>query len=224
MKPQLKATLLVAAVFVAVVAVLLVVGGRDDPADAGPGGDTPSGTGTTDSRLVRDDSRVLGERGSSDVELVEFLDFECEACGAAYPVVEDLRERYGDKVSFVVRYFPLPGHFNAERAARAVESAARQGKFEEMYRKMYDTQSSWGEQRVPLDDLFRGYAEELGLDLARYDADYASDEVAARVQRDVDDGLALGVQGTPTFFLGGELLQPESVADFERALTDALGE
>lgn len=77
---------------------------------------------------------------------------------------------------------------------------------------------------MPLDDLFRGYAEELGLDLARYDADYASDEVAARVQRDVDDGLALGVQGTPTFFLGGELLQPESVADFERALTDALGE
>lgn len=223
MKPQLKATLLVAAVFVAVVAVLLVVGGRDEPADAGPGSGGTPGTTETD-RLVRDDSRVLGERGSSDVELVEFLDFECEACGAAYPVVEDLRERYGDRVSFVVRYFPLPGHFNGERAARAVESAARQGKFEEMYRRMYDTQSAWGEQRVPLDDLFRGYAEELGLDLAQYDADYASDEVAARVQRDVDDGLALGVQGTPTFFLGGELLQPESVADFERALTDALGE
>jgi len=220
-KPQLKATLLVAAVFVAVVAGLLVVGGRDDPADAGPGG---GGGGAADSRLVRDDSRLLGERGSSDVELVEFLDFECEACGAAYPVVEDLRERYGDQVTFVVRYFPLPGHFNADRAARAVESAARQGRFEEMYRKMYDTQSAWGEQRVPLDDLFRGYAEELGLDLARYDADYASDEVASRVRRDVEDGLALGVQGTPTFFLDGDLLRPETVADFERALTDALAE
>ncbi|KAB2812098.1 thioredoxin domain-containing protein [Pimelobacter simplex] len=222
MKPQLKATLLVAAVFVAVVAGLLVAGGSDDPADAGPG--PGAGGATADSRLVRDDSRLLGERGSSDVELVEFLDFECEACGAAYPVVEDLRERYGDRVTFVVRYFPLPGHFNADRAARAVESAARQGRFEEMYRKMYDTQAAWGEQRVPLDDLFREYAEELGLDLARYDADYASDEVASRVRRDVDDGMALGVQGTPTFFLDGELLQPASVEDFERALVDALGE
>ena len=222
MKLQVKATLLVAAVFVAVVAGLLVVGGRDDPADAGA--DTASGSAAGDGRLVRDDSRILGERGSSDVELVEFLDFECEACRAAYPVVESLRERYGDRVTFVVRYFPLPGHFNAERAARAVEAAARQGRFEQMYRRMYDTQSAWGEQRVPLDDLFRGYAEELGLDLARYDADYASPEVAARVRRDVDDGLALGVRGTPTFFLDGELLQPESVADFERALGAALGE
>ncbi|WP_326638028.1 MULTISPECIES: DsbA family protein [unclassified Streptosporangium] len=55
---------------------------------------------------------------------LEFLDFECEACRAAFPVVEDLHEQYAGKVTFVVRYFPLPGHFNAERAARAVVDAA----------------------------------------------------------------------------------------------------
>ncbi|WGX96389.1 thioredoxin domain-containing protein [Nocardioides sp. L-11A] len=219
MKTQVKVSLILAAAFVLVVGGLLLLTGRDA---AEPGSDAAGGA--TDSRLVRDDSRLLGERGSSGVVLVEFLDFECEACGAAYPLVEELREKYGDRVTFVARYFPLPGHFNAERAARAVESAARQDRFLEMYQKMYDTQAEWGEQQVPLDDLFRGFAEELGLDLARYDADYASEEVAARVQRDVTDGVSLGVQGTPTFFLDGELLRPTSAEDFEQAIVDALAQ
>lgn len=219
MKPQVKVSLLVAGLFVAVLAVLLVVTGRDS---GGADADAPGGA--TDSRLVREDSRIIGERGSSDVVLVEFLDFECEACRAAFPVVEDMREKYGDRVTFVARYFPLPGHFNAERAARAVESAARQGKFEEMYHKMYETQASWGEQQVPLDDLFRQFAEEIGLDMDQYDADYASEEVADRVQRDVEDGTALGVQGTPTFFLDGKRFEPTSVDDFDKALEKAVAE
>lgn len=219
MKPQVRVSLLVAGVFVAVVATLLVLAGRDS---GGAGADAPGGA--SDSRLVREDSRIIGQRGSSDVVFVEFLDFECEACRAAFPVVEDMREKYGDQVTFVARYFPLPGHFNAERAARAVESSARQGNFEEMYHKMYETQASWGEQQVPLDDLFRQFAEEIGLDMEQYDADYASEEVAARVQRDVEDGVALGVQGTPTFFLDGKRFEPTSVEDFEEGLKEALAE
>lgn len=219
MKSQVKWSLLVAAVFVVVVTGLLLAAGRYS---GDPGADAPGGA--TDTRLVREDSRIVGEEGSSDVVFVEFLDFECEACGAAYPLVEELRQKYGDQVTFVARYFPLPGHFNAERAARAVESAARQGKFVEMYQKMYETQTTWGEQQVPLDDLFRGFAEDLGLDMGQYDTDYASDAVAARVQRDVEDGVALGVQGTPTFFLDGKRFEPTSAEDFEDALVDALAE
>lgn len=75
-----------------------------------------------------------------------------------------------------------------------------------------------------MDDLFRQYAEEIGLDMAKYDADYASEEVAARVRRDVEDGTAVGVQGTPTFFLNGEPLEPASVEDFEAAIVEALAE
>jgi protein-disulfide isomerase len=156
------------------------------------------------------------------VTLVEFLDFECEACGAAFPLVEQLREEYAGKVTFVARYFPLPGHFNAERAARAVEAAARQGEFETMYQMMYETQSSWGEAQTPHDDLFRGFAEEIGLDMQKFDADYASDEVAARVQLDVDDGLELGVQGAPTFYLDGEPVQARSLDEFKAAIDAAL--
>lgn len=217
MRTQTKAAWAVLVGIVAVLGSVFVISQlRDD--------DGPVAINTPDeSSLVRDDSRVLGEEGDSGVTLVEFLDFECEGCRAAYPVVEDLREKYAGRVTFVIRYFPMPGHFNSERAARAVESAARQGQLEAMYARMYETQAEWGEAREPLDDLFRSFAEELGLDLERYDADYASAEVAARVQHDLEDGIDLGVSGTPTFFVDGRPFHPQTVGDFDTVLDDALG-
>ncbi|MGQ0843378.1 MAG: DsbA family protein [Sporichthyaceae bacterium] len=211
MKSQAKVSLILVAVFAVVVGALLGlarIGG--DSADA------------QDAAVVRADSHVLGQRAAGNVEFVEFLDFECEGCAAAFPVVEELRKTYAGRVTFVARYFPLPGHFNGERAARAAEAAARQGKFEQMYVVMYQKQKEWGEQRVPLDATFRGFAEQLGLNMAQYDADYASPDVAARIQRDVADGTALGVQGTPSFFLNGQRLQAKSGADIVKALDQAL--
>lgn len=175
-----------------------------------------------ESRLVRADSHLLGPEGDSGVRFVEFLDFECEACLAAYPAVEQLREDYAGRVTFVARYFPMPGHFNAERAARAVEAAAQQGKFEEMYHRMYATQTQWGEQRTPHDDLFASFAEDLGLDMTRFEADYTDPATARRIAKDVADGQELGVQGTPTFFVDGEPLQPRSYQDLTEALDAAL--
>lgn len=220
---QLKVAMLIAAGFVIIVGGLLFSTGRDDAAEPGATDPSKNANSAPDPRLVRSDSHVLGERGASDVVLVEFLDFECEACRAAHPIVEDLRNEYAGEVTFVTRYFPLPGHFNSKRAAQAVESAARQGKYEQMYQRMFETQSAWGEQQKPMDALFRKYAAELGLDMNRFDADYASKEVADRVQRDIDDGTELGVQGTPTFYLDGELFQPTTVEDFSTALDAALG-
>ncbi|MCW2736504.1 thioredoxin domain-containing protein [Nocardioides sp.] len=182
----------------------------------------PPPTAQGESQLVREDSHVLGEEGDSEVTFVEFLDFECEACRAAYPAIEQLREDYAGQVTFVARYFPMPGHFNAERAARAVEAAAQQGKFEDMYHRMYETQEQWGEQQMPLDDLFRSYAEDLGLDMDAYDAVYADPVTAARIKKDQDDGIALGVQGTPTFFVNDDRLEPRTYDDLTDALDDAL--
>src|SRR3546814_12856120 len=88
--------------------------------------ETPSAGGKdAEPRVLRDDSRVIGTEGSSDVVLTEFLDFECEACRAAFPIVDDLRQKYDGQVTFTARYFPLTGHFNPERSARARDSAAR---------------------------------------------------------------------------------------------------
>ncbi|WP_036194277.1 DsbA family protein [Nocardioides aequoreus] len=218
MRTQTKLAVALGTAVVLILAVLVVGVLRQ----SGEGPRAVETGGTADTPLMRADSRILGGAGSSAVTVVEFLDFECEACGAAYPVVEQLRDDYQGKVTFVARYFPLPGHFNSERAAWAVESAARQDRFEEMYQKMFETQAEWGEQRVGKDRLFRGFAEDLGLDMAKFDRDYASDEVRERVQRDVDDGEELGVTGTPTFYIDGEPFQPSSVQDFYDRIDDAL--
>ncbi|MGW4097357.1 MULTISPECIES: DsbA family protein [unclassified Mycobacterium] len=175
-------------------------------------------------QVVRENSHRLNSVPDSDVTFVEFLDFECEGCRAVYPSIEQLRSEYGDRVNFVIRYFPLGAHYNAERAARAVEAAAQQDKLEAMYKKMYDAQDQWGEKQDPADDVFRGFAGELGLDMAAFDKAYSDPATAARVQLDVADGRALGVQGTPTFFLNGERIQPHSYEDLATAFDKALAE
>lgn len=100
-------------------------------------------------------------------------------------MVEDLRKQYAGKVTFVARYFPLPGHFNGERAARAVEAAAQQGKFEAMYQRMYETQTQWGEKQTPADAAFRSFAQDLGLDMAAWDKAYNDPATLARINKDV---------------------------------------
>ena len=214
----------VTAVLAAVLALVIGVGLYQSLNRAPSTSTGAAAAGAADSQVMREDSHRLSTAADGKVTFVEFLDFECEGCRAAYPVVEQLRQTYDGRVTFVARYFPLDAHFNGRRAARAVEAAARQGQFEAMYQRMYETQTQWGEQQVPKDDVFRGFAADLGLDMARWDTDYASAEVEQRIQADVDDGTALGVTGTPSFFLNGRPFTPESVEDLTRALDEALAQ
>jgi len=156
------------------------------------------------------------------VTLVEFLDFECESCGAAFPIVEQLRDEYAGRVTFITRYFPIPSHSNAENAAVSVEAAARQGRFEAMYQRMFETQAQWGEQQESKAELFRGFAADLGLDMAAYDRAIADPATLERVLADKRDGEAAGVQGTPTFFLNGVQLRLRSGDDLRAAIDLAL--
>ncbi|MGQ1799125.1 DsbA family protein [Kocuria oceani] len=175
-------------------------------------------------QVVRENSRVLSKAPDEQAVLVEFLDYECESCRAAYPFIEELRGEYAETVTFVHRYFPLPGHRNSVNAALAVEAAAQQGAYEAMYQRMYETQTQWGESAEDKSAVFRGFAEDMGLDMAAYDAAVADPATEERIQLDVADGEALGVGGTPTFFLDGEVLNPESLEQFraevEAAATD----
>lgn len=172
--------------------------------------------------VVRADSHVLDNAGADAVTVVEFLDFECEACGAYYPVVEELRQKYAGQITYVVRYFPLPGHFNSTHSAVAAEAAAQQGRFEEMYQRLFETQAEWGEAQESKADLFRSYAVELGLDMAAYDAAVAEPGTEQRVRADFDEGRALGVGSTPTFFVNGQPLVIERWNDLEAAIQAAL--
>lgn len=159
--------------------------------------------------LARENSVMLDTNANSQVQIVEFLDFECEACGAFYPVMEEFRASNAENIDYVVRYFPLPSHLNSMNAAIAAESANQQGQFEDMYNQLFTTQVEWGESQESQAPLFRSYAEEIGLDMAAYDQAVADPATQARIQADIDDGIALGVDSTPTFFINGQ------VADFE---------
>ncbi|MEW1757408.1 thioredoxin domain-containing protein [Streptomyces cyaneofuscatus] len=219
MTKNLKISLALVVIALAVVAALLAANRTPDvssdasaQADASPVKTAPA------SVLVRSDSHRLSTAKDGKVTVVEFLDLECESCRAAFPVVEKLREEYKGRVTFVMRYFPIPSHKNAELAARAVEAASQQGKLEAMYQKMYETQESWGDQQVSHEKTFRGFAKELGLDMKKFEADWKDPATAKRVEKDRKDGLALGVQGTPTFFINGQRPQMKSVADFKAAI------
>ncbi|MEU8001482.1 thioredoxin domain-containing protein [Catellatospora sp. NPDC049111] len=169
-----------------------------------PAAQPASGDGPAAASMVREDSHILDTAADGKVTVVEFLDFECEACGAAYPGVEQLRKEYEGKITYVVRYFPLPGHRNSGTAAAAAQAAANQGKFEDMYHKLFETQSKWGESQDDMSAMFAGYARELGLDMARFESDAASEQTKSRVEVDRKDGIAAGVKGTPTFFINGK--------------------
>ncbi|MFJ9586158.1 DsbA family protein [Streptomyces acidicola] len=218
---KLKKHLVVAAVIVAGFAAALGAFLLFSPDDRDAGGVNVQPA--AEALPVRDTSHRLADPKKSELTIVEFLDFECEACGAVYPMVERLREEYGDRVTFVARYFPMPGHRNGELAARTAEAAARQGRFEDMYTKLFTTQKEWGESQEWKESVFRGYAKELDLDMDQFDADLADPEVAGRVQDDQRDGLGLGVRGTPTFFVDGTgIPTPASYEVFKALIDDRL--
>ena len=213
-KPS-KAKIIVWVLLVAVVSAVAI------PILIARANSTPETVPQGQGQVVRENSRVLSQAPDEQAVLVEFLDYECEGCRAAYPVIEELRAEYADTVTFVHRYFPLPGHRNSMNAALAVEAAAQQGQYEAMYQRMFETQEQWGESAEDQSAVFRGFAEDLGLDMAAFDAAVADPATQERIELDVADGEALGVGGTPTFFLDGEVLNPESLEGFRDAVETA---
>ncbi|MGK3950139.1 DsbA family protein [Microbacterium sp. K2] len=215
MKTPVTATLIAIAVAMILAIVGIVYTMSQQAADPAP----PEGEKL---QTVRTDSHVLDDGGPDAVTVVEFLDFECEACGAFYPIVEDLREQYDGEITYVVRYFPLPGHINSTQAALAAEAAAEQDRFEDMYHRLFETQAQWGEQSEETPEVFRALADELGLDMTAYDAAVADPATLERVLADKSDGEQLGVRSTPSFFIDGEPVVLEAWGDLEAAIEKAV--
>jgi protein-disulfide isomerase len=161
--------------------------------------------------------------GSSGVELVEFGDFQCPTCGAFYPIVKEVKEKYKDKITFRFRHFPLQTiHPNARAAHRAGEAASKQGKFWEMHDKLYESQQSWTSSSNPA-SFFEELATQIGLNLDQFKNDVASSEVNSIINNDVNLGGSLNVSGTPTFFLDGKEVEFIDVNTVEKmsAVLDA---
>jgi protein-disulfide isomerase len=142
------------------------------------------------------------------VTLVEYGDYECPHCGAAYSIVEELRRQFGDRMRFVFRNFPLTQiHQYAEAAAESAEAAAAQGRFWEMHRILFKNQRA-----LEPSHLVR-YAEQVGLDAARFSKDLSARTFRERVHEDFMSGVRSGVNGTPTFFING--LRHDGPFDFD---------
>jgi protein-disulfide isomerase len=146
---------------------------------------------------VSDRDHVEGPADAA-VTLVEYGDYECPYCGAAYPIVKRLQERLAGRMRFVFRNFPITtSHPHAERAAEAAEAAGAQGKFWPMHDLLYENQ-----RRLRDPDL-RAYGEQLELDLERFGRELAEHVHAERVREDFMGGVRSGVNGTPTFYIDG---------------------
>ncbi len=145
-------------------------------------------------------------KGEGSVTLVEYGDFQCPACAQYYPVVEQVVDKYSKDITFQFRHNPLVSiHPNAFAASRAAEAAGKQGKFWEMYDKLFANQNDWATASSPT-SFFETYAKQLGLNLDQYKQDFKSTAVNDAVQADLAEGKKLGVKATPTFVLNGKVI------------------
>jgi protein-disulfide isomerase len=150
------------------------------------------------------DERVDHVRGSAGAPVIlEYGDYECPFSRQAFRGIERVERELPGGVRFAFRHFPLTQiHPHALAAAAAAEAAARQGRFWEMHELLYHR------QKALEDGDLRTYANQIGLDVARFDRDRTGDDVAARIARDVASGEATGVvRGTPTLFIDGVLYE-----------------
>ena len=170
-------------------------------------------------------NHVKGQN-KAGVTLLEYGDFECPACKAYYPVVEQIVAKYEEDIQFQFKHFPLVQiHRHAFEGSRAAEAAGRQGKFFEMYALLYENQSAWSSLDNPL-QTFVGYATQLQLDTAKFQTDYASGEINDIINADYQEAIKLGAKSTPTFVLNGKKLDknPESPEAFDKLIADAIAE
>lgn len=153
--------------------------------------------------LLPSDTHMTGPK-QAKVIVVEFGDFQCPACGVAYQVVKQIKEQYKGKINFAFREFPLMAHKYGYAGALAAEAASGQGKFWEMYDKLYSNQKEWSESKDAL-TIFASYAKEIGIDADKFKKDVESKKYDAKIQADLRDGNQLGINATPTFFINGKM-------------------
>lgn len=172
---------------------------------------------------VTDQDHIRGLQSASAV-IIEYSDFQCPACGAYYPTMKSIEQKYGDRIGVVYRHYPLTQlHQNAELAARASEAANLQNKFWEMHDLLFERQKVWSTDSA-VAKTFTDYAQELNMDAAKFTADLNSSAVKDRVAKDVTSGNVVGITGTPTFFLNGKkLTNPGSEEAFIKLIDAELG-
>ena len=190
--------------------------GETNARPAGPVGPTGPATPQPAPTVVIEPSTHVRGPANAPVTIEEFSDFQCPTCGRMHPIVKQLLAKYPQQVRLVFRHYPLATiHKYARESARAAEAAGMQGKFWEMADLLYERQGEWSKAE-PARPLFVKYAQQLGLDLGRFQQDIDSTAVAMRVVNDERRAVSRNFQGTPTFVVNGRELKFEESNDLNK--------
>jgi protein-disulfide isomerase len=184
-----------------------------------------SGSGEEGGDTTGNPSNHVKGENSKNVELIAFEDFQCPACAAFEPIVNEVFRQYENEIQYKFRHYPIDTiHPNARAASRAAEAAGQQGKFWEMYDILFTRQQQWSESQSAL-SIFETYAQELSLDTTKFKEDFASEATNSTINADKQEGNNLGVTGTPTFFLNGQQLDNndiQTVEGFSKIIEEAV--
>ena len=158
-------------------------------------------------------NHIKGE-GKKGVTLIEYGDYQCSVCAVYEPVLNQVYDRFSQDIYFQFRNLPLVSiHPNAFAAARAAETAGMQGKYWEMHDKLYQNQSAWSNSNNAL-SLFKTYAQEIGLDVGKFETDYTKKEINDAINADLAAFAKTGQsQATPTFFLDSKYIENRALSD-----------
>ncbi len=157
--------------------------------------------------LLRDNHPSIGDPAAK-VTLIEFLDPECEACAAVDPTIKGLVKEFDGKVYYVVRYMPL--HKNSMLAAAALEETRASGKYFQALSTLFYAQPQWASHHDPKPELIAVILKKLDIDIMDIKPSDLIEKHRAHIERDQADGKALGVMGTPTLFINGQIVDDMS--------------
>jgi protein-disulfide isomerase len=168
-----------------------------------------------ESALERNYAPTLGP-ADAKVTLVEFLDPECESCRAFYPYVKKIMKDNEGKIRLVVRYALY--HRNSGFVATMLEGIRKQGKYWEALELFFEKQPEWGDHHNPQPQKLWGYLPSLGIDINQLKKDMQDPKMVENIKQDIADGKALGVRGTPSFFINGKPLQEFGYVQLKNAI------
>lgn len=152
--------------------------------------------------LIRQDSYQRGDP-NAPLTIVEFVDFQCEACNYMYPITQKILDEYEGKSRLVIRYWPLDQHKNAKAAVYAAEAAGALGKYWEMYDKLMTTRQQWSEANSFFDVFAVKFAKDLGLEGFPTSLQAAAEKYATKAERDIQDAKTLQLKAVPSFLING---------------------
>ncbi len=172
---------------------------------------------TTEIKTIDVSEAPMKGSAGAKVTLVEFADYECPHCKRLQPVLRQIVDEFHNDVKVYFKHYPLPQHTSARLAAEAAVAANKQGKFWVYQDKLWDKQ----DELSPA--VIEQLAKESGLDVAKFRQDLASDAVKARVQKDRDEGQAIGIQATPTLYIDGrEYTDPKDTESLREWIKEEL--